>query len=87
MGCARNTNSVIGSGTGMVFITPFGELVLGHADFHSVTSDLENETLKITDTQYYDASGIMNLGVDGESNALQKVQRVFTMELTPMVAE
>ena len=82
VGCARNTNSVSGNGTGLVFNTPFGQLVLGNASFHTVTSDLEEEYFKVTDTTYYDAVG--DVGVEGSMSAGQIVQRELTVEIQPV---
>jgi hypothetical protein len=86
IGCARNTNSVSGSATGLAILTSFGEIVLGHANFHTVTSDLNNEKLTVTDISYYDAAGnILGNGeeVGADANALQNVQRTFKMTLSP----
>ncbi len=82
MGCARNTNSVSGNGTGLVFNTPFGQLVLGNASFHTVTSDLSEEYFKVTDTTYYNATA--NSGVEGVMEAGQIVQREVTVEINPV---
>ncbi len=87
IGCARNTNSVKGDGTGLVINTPFGQVVLGHANFHSVTSDLQNERLTITDTTYYDAGADLTGDIGTVVGATQAVQRTYTMKLEPVVSD
>ena len=83
-GCARNTNSVKGGGTGLVFITPFGQMVLGNAEFHTVTSDLQEERLTITDTTYYEADADLAGEAATAMKAGQTAQRTFTMTLEPV---
>ena len=86
-GCSRNTNSVKGGGTGLVLITPFGQAVLGHAELHTVTSDLENEIMAIEDVMYYDIG--IDLPGDTLSDVLnapvgQDVQRSFKLKIEPV---
>lgn len=84
--CARNTNSVNIGGTGMFVEALGGLLALGNFEAHIATSELSEEQLVVTDTKFFDGSGVLGAG-DGEGvDSTLNTQRSYSMKVMPVEA-